>query len=220
MWTFTQRRALLQKRSCYGWLAFSSFNECFHDHELTLAELASQLPRLHPETTRALKQHLRPLFTFILCDLTRCMFNAGVLGRILPHPSTVQRMFVLTSLVSSVMVGLIISRDCDRDSPWHFWLSVAALSLLFPLPVAQAAMFLCWQSILSLAESPRSSIEWDVTCRPSALPERLPCHLPPRPERRRLGQLARVTSGFTILLPFSRIRVTVSVHEFPHVNHF
>ncbi|KAG7230214.1 hypothetical protein INR49_012347 [Caranx melampygus] len=48
----------------------------------------------------------RTAFTFTLCDFTRCMFRAGVLGRILPHPSTVHRMFVLTSLVSSVMVSV------------------------------------------------------------------------------------------------------------------
>lgn len=133
-------------------------------------------------------------FTFTLCDLTRCMFNAGVLGRILPHPSTVQRMFVLTSLVSSIMVGFIISRCCDRGSSWHLRLSVEALSLLFALAVAEAAMFLCWQSVLCLAGSPSSSIEWAVALRPSALPDRVPSHFSPL--RGRLGHAERdATSG-------------------------
>lgn len=86
----------------------------FRDSEL--AKLALLLAWVHPYTAHMNINLVLVAFTFILCDLTRCMFSAGVLGRILPHPSTVQRMFVLTSLVSSMMVGFIISRDCDRDS--------------------------------------------------------------------------------------------------------
>lgn len=110
-------------------------------------KLAKWALQLHTALNHIINQVLKE-FTLILCDLTRCMFNAGVLGRIFPHPSTVQRMLVLTSLVSSVMVGFIISRDCDRDTSWHFGLSVAALPLFFALPITEAAMFLCWQSIL------------------------------------------------------------------------
>lgn len=115
---------------------------------------------------------LVPAFTFTLWDLTRCMLRAGVLGRILPHPSTVHRMFVLTSLLSSVMLGLMISRDCGSGSSWLFVLCVVALS------AAEAAMFLCWQSILCLDDRPSTSVEWTAACRPSVLPERLFCHLP------------------------------------------
>lgn len=61
-------------------------------------------------------------FTWTLWDLTRCMLSAGVLGRIFPHPSTVQRMLVRTSLVSSVMEGLIISLSCKGSFSLHFCL--------------------------------------------------------------------------------------------------
>lgn len=60
--------------------------------------------------------------TLTLWDLTRCMLSAGVLGRIFPHPSTVQRMLVRTSLVSSVMEGLIISLSCKGSFSLHFCL--------------------------------------------------------------------------------------------------
>jgi len=57
------------------------------------------------------------------------MLSAGVLGRIFPHPSTVQRMLVRTSLVSSVMEGLIISLSCKGSFSLHFCL-LWRLSLL------------------------------------------------------------------------------------------
>uniref|UniRef100_A0A0E9T4A5 Uncharacterized protein n=1 Tax=Anguilla anguilla TaxID=7936 RepID=A0A0E9T4A5_ANGAN len=48
------------------------------------------------------------------------MFRAGVLGRIFPHPSTVQRILVRTSLVSSEIEGFIISRNCEVSSSLSF----------------------------------------------------------------------------------------------------
>lgn len=73
------------------------------------------------------------------------MLSAGVLGRILPHPFTVHKMFVLTSLVSSMMVGFMISPDCcgDKLSSWLLGLSEEASSFLGALPAAEAAMFVC-----------------------------------------------------------------------------
>ena len=70
------------------------------------------------------------------------MFRAGVFGRILPHPSTVQRIFVRTSLVNSVMEGFIISLGREFLSLLSFRLSALSMYGCALLSEA-AAMFRC-----------------------------------------------------------------------------